>query len=93
MHPALAVAFGLYLLNLAVGLAAQLRLGRFGVWHHVLYFAVFASALAALVLAREGWLLLTAACLAYFPRARPRTWVHPALGIVGLMGYLLAVGV
>lgn len=93
MHPALAVALGLYLLNLAAGLAAQLRLGRLGLWHHVLYFAVFASALAALVLAREGWLLLSVACLACFPRARPGTWLHPALGIAGLMGYLLAVGV
>ena len=86
MHPVLAVAFGLYLLNLAVGVAAQLRLARFGVWHHVLYFGVFASAVAALVLAQEAW-------LAYFPRARPRTWLHPALGAVGLVGYLLAVGV
>jgi len=93
MHPVLAVAFGLYLLNLAVGVAAQLRLARFGVWHHVLYFGVFASAVAALVLAQEAWLGLTVACLAYFPRARPRTWLHPALGAVGLVGYLLAVGV
>jgi hypothetical protein len=54
---------------------------------------VFASALAALVLAREAWLGLSVACLAYFPRARPRTWLHPALGVAGLMGYLLAMGV
>ncbi len=87
----LTVAFALYLLNFAVGLAAQLRLGRFGIWHHLLYFAVFVSALAALVFLRAGWLLLTVACLAVFPRARPRTWLHPTLGVLGLVGYLLAL--
>jgi hypothetical protein len=84
-------ALSLYLLNLGVGLAAQLRLARLGVWHHRLYFAVFVSAAAALLLLREGWLLLTVACLALFPRARPRTWTHPALGLTGLLGYALAL--
>ncbi len=90
MHPLFVLGFGLYLANFSVGLAAQLRLARFGVWHHVLYFAVFASAVAALVFAREWWLILTVACLALFPRARPRTWLHPTLGVVGLAGYWLA---
>ena len=92
MHPLLALGFGLYLLNFAVGFAAQFRLARFGIWHHLLYFVVFGGAVAALVFAREWWLLLTVACLAGFPRARPRTWIHPTLGVVGLVGYLLAVG-
>lgn len=92
MHPLLALGFGLYMVNLAVGLAAQLRLARFGIWHHLLYFVVFAAALAAMVWAREWWLGLTVACLALFPRARPRTWLHPALGILGLLGYVLAIG-
>lgn len=91
-HPILATAFALYALNLLVGLAAQFRLGHFGIWHHVLYFLVFASAVAALVFAREWWLLLTVACLAIFPKARPRTTLHPVLGVVGLVGYLLALG-
>lgn len=91
MSPFLAVGFGLYALNVLVGLAAQLRLGHFGIWHHGLYFAVVVSALAALVFTREWWLLLTVGCLAWFPRARPRTWLHPTLGVVGLVGYLLAV--
>lgn len=85
------IALGLYLLNLGVGLAAQLQWARFGVWHHLLYFAVFASAIASLLLLREYGLLLTIACLALFPRARPHTWVHPALGIIGLLGYALAL--
>lgn len=88
----LAVAFGLYTLNLLVGVAAQLRLGHFGIWHHGLYLAVFVSTLATLVFAREWWLLLTVSCLAIFPKARPRTWLHPTLGMTGLVGYLLALG-
>ncbi|WP_027882833.1 hypothetical protein [Meiothermus rufus] len=92
MSPYLAVGLALYLLNLLVGLAAQLRLGRFGLWHHGLYLVVFVSTVAALVLAREGWLLITVGCLALFPKARPHTWLHPTLGAVGLAGYLLALG-
>lgn len=88
----LAVGFGLYVLNLLVGLAAQLRLARFGLWHHGLYLVVFLSAVLALVLTREWWLLLTVACLALFPKARPHTWLHPTLGATGLVGYLLSVG-
>jgi hypothetical protein len=57
----------------------------------VLYFVVFAAALAALVLTRETWLLLTAACLAAMPKARPRTWLHPTLATAGLVGYVLAI--
>lgn len=90
MHPLFALGFGLYLANFLVGLAAQLRLGHFGIWHHLLYFTVFASAIAALVIAREPFLLLTVACLALFPKARPRTWLHPTLGLLGLVGYLVA---
>ncbi|WP_299432032.1 hypothetical protein [uncultured Meiothermus sp.] len=92
MSPFLAVGYGLYALNVLVGMAAQLRLGQFGIWHHRLYFAVFVSTIAALVFAREGWLLLTVGCLALFPKARPHTWLHPTLGGVGLVGYLLAIG-
>ena len=91
MSGLLAVAFGLYVLNLIVGVAAQLRLAHFGVWHHLLYFVVFATAVAALILAREGWLILTAGCLALMPRARPRTWLHPTLASIGLAGYVLAL--
>ncbi len=88
----IALGFGLYLLNFVVGLAAQFRLRHFGIWHHWLYFAVFASTLAALAVTREWWLLLTIACLALFPKARPHTWLHPTLGVAGLVGYLLAIG-
>lgn len=91
MAPVFAAAFGLYLLNLGVGLAAELRLARFGVWHHLLYFAVFASAAAALFFTQEAGLILTVACLAVFPWARPRTWMHPTLGVLGLVGYLLGL--
>jgi hypothetical protein len=92
MSPFVVVGFSLYALNLLVGLFAQLRLAHFGIWHHGLYLLVFASALAALIFAREWWLLLTVGCLSVFPKARPRTWLHPTLGVVGLVGYFLAVG-
>ncbi len=92
MSPLVVLGFGLYVLNLLVGLLAQFRLAHFGIWHHGLYFVVFASALAALIFSREWWLLLTVSCLSVFPKARPRTWLHPTLGVVGLMGYFLAVG-
>lgn len=92
MSPFLAVGLGLYLLNLLVGLAAQLRLAHFGLWHHALYLVVLVSAVLALVFTREWWLLLTIACLALFPKARPHTWPHPTLGAVGLVGYLLSIG-
>jgi len=87
----LAVGFGLYVLNFLVGLVAQLRLGHFGIWHHGLYLVVFVSAVVALLLTEEWWLLLTVGCLAWFPRARPRTWLHPTLGVVGLVGYFMAL--
>ncbi|MCS7059120.1 MAG: hypothetical protein NZ849_11460 [Meiothermus sp.] len=90
MSPWLSLGLALYLANLMVGLLAQLGLGRFGVWHHLLYLGVFVSAAAALLLAREPWLLLTVACLGVFPKARPHTWLHPTLAAVGLVGYLLA---
>jgi hypothetical protein len=82
--------FSVYVVNCAAGLAAQLGLVRLGVWHHVLYAAVFAAAIAALVFAFHPALLLTIVVLAVFPRARPRTLSHPALAVLGLVGYLLA---
>lgn len=85
------IAFGSYLLNVLVGLLAQLRLIHLGWVHHALYFWVFISSLAALILLRELWLILTVACLALFPRAKPRTWLHPTLASVGLIGYVLAI--
>ena len=85
------VGFSLYVLNCAAGLAAQLGVVRLGVWHHVLYAVVFASTVAALVFAFHPALLVTAASLAVFPRARPRTLLHPLLAVIGLLGYLFAL--
>lgn len=83
------LGLGLYLLNVAIGVAAQLGL-RFGVWHHVLYAAVLASAVAAAVFAFHPALLVTVGALALFPRARPRTPWHLALATIGLAGYAVA---
>lgn len=85
------IGFGPYLLNCAVGLAAQVRGTRFGVWHHVLYAVVVVTSLAATWLAFHPALLVTLLALAVFPRARPRTLHHPALAGLGLLGYLVAL--
>ena len=87
----LALGLALYLGNVTIGLLAQFFGRRFGVWHHVLYAAVFAGAIAATVAAFHPALVVTLAALAVFPRARPRTPWHPALAAIGLVGYVLAL--
>lgn len=86
----ISVGLGTYLLNIGVGLMAQFRRTRFGAWHHVLYAVVFGAAIAATVFAFHPALLLTVGALAVFPKARPRTRLHPVLAVVGLAGYLLS---
>lgn len=81
------LAAGLYGVNLLVGLAAQVFGVGFGRWHHALYALVFAAAVAALLLEFHPGLLVTVGALAAFPRARPRTWQHPALAAVGALGH------
>lgn len=83
--------FALYLVNMGLGLCAQLLRARFGWWHHALYVVVFAMAGLAWLGTGAHALLITLAALALFPRARPHTWRHPALAAVGLLGYILAV--
>ncbi len=85
------IGLGPYLLNCVVGLAAQLRHWHFGVWHHVLYAVVFATAIATTIVAFHPALILTLAALAVFPKARPRTAAHPTLAAVGALGYMLAL--
>ena len=80
----------MYAFNCGMGLMAQLRGRRYGIWHHVAYALVVASALAALVWAYHPALWLTVAALALFPKARPRTWPHPTLAVVGAIGYAIA---
>jgi len=80
-----------YLMNLAVGAAAQFLRWHFGVWHHVLYAVVVVTALATAWLAFHPALLVTLAALAAFPKARPGTLSHPALAVLGLLGYLGAL--
>ena len=85
------LAFGLYLINLGVGLAAQFGQMHFGRAHHWLYFVVFLSAIAAAVLRFHPALLLTLAALALMPKSKPRTWQHPTLAVTGLIGYGLTL--
>lgn len=85
------IGLALYALNLLVGLAAQFWRVRFGVFHHVLYAVVFAGAISAAVFEFHPALLVTIGALAAFPKARPRTVWHPALAVVGLLGYLAGI--
>jgi hypothetical protein len=84
-------AFGLYSVNMLVGVVAQLRWFHFGKAHHVLYFVVFSVALAALASTLNPWLLLTIAALAVLPKSRPGTWWHPICAMVGFLGFGLAM--
>ncbi len=90
MHALWQVGLALYGANLAVGLAARFADARFGVWHHVLYALVAASALAATVFAFHPALLLTVAALAVIPWPSARSGWHPTLALLGLCGYVLA---
>jgi len=87
----LLAALCLYLVNVGVGVGAQVFGLHFGIWHHRLYAMVFASAIATAVLDFRYGLLVTLLSLAVFPFAKPRTTWHPALAIVGLAGYGLAL--
>jgi hypothetical protein len=85
------IGFTAYLLNFGVGLMAQLGGRRFGSWHHVLYAVVCISSGLAALLAFHPALVVTLAALAAFPKARPRTVLHPTLAVIGLLGYLLTL--
>jgi hypothetical protein len=84
----LAVATVLYLGNCGLGVLAQVTGRGFGWLHHAFYAAVFASAILATIWSFHVALLVTLAALTVFPRARPRTLVHPLLALVGALGYL-----
>jgi hypothetical protein len=78
----------LYAINLGVGFAAQVLRASFGAFHHWLYAAVFAAAVAATIFAFHPALLLTLAALAYMPLTEPRTPRHPAVAVLGALGYV-----
>lgn len=90
---------GLYLANLALGAAVQLRLVSLHKmrWvHHALYFVVFVGAVLAIIglmIARSKWwmLTLTIGALAVLPRYKGGTRPHMILALLGLVGYGLAL--
>lgn len=84
------LGLGLYALNLAIGLSAQLGL-RWGTWHHVLYALVFVGAIVAAVTSFHPALLLTLAALAVMPKTRPGSPWHPLVALLGLGGYIGAL--
>jgi hypothetical protein len=87
---------GLYLANLALGVAVQFKLVSLHRIHHALYFVVFVGAVLAVVglmIARSKWwmLTLTIGALAVLPRYKGGTRPHMVLALLGLMGYGLAL--
>ncbi len=79
-----------FAVNCALGALAWLAGLHFGRWHHAAYAAVCVTTGACVLLAYHPALWLVVAALAAFPRARPHTWRHPALALLGAIGYLLA---
>ncbi len=90
---------GLYLANLALGVAVHLRfvnLHKMRWVHHALYFVVFVGAILAIVglmITRSKWwmLTLTIGALAVLPRYKGGTRPHMILALLGLVGYGLAL--
>lgn len=85
----LELAAGLYVVNCVVGLVAQIGEIGFGRWHHALYAVVFVAAVAALPGNFGPGMCMVVAALLLFPRAGARTWWHPLLAVLGLLGYVL----
>lgn len=85
---ALHLGAGIYLVNLGVGLAAQLLHAKFGVFHHVLYAIVLGAAGLATALAFHPALILVLLALAALPLTKPGKAAHPILAIVGALGYV-----
>ncbi len=85
------VGFGLYLVNIGVGIAAQFGIFRIGKAHHLLYFLVFLSALGAFFAVLHPLQLLTVSALLYMPLTRPPSLRHPIVALLGLFGYLFVL--
>lgn len=85
------VAAGLYVVNCLVGLVAQFGGIGFGGWHHALYAIVLVAAVLALPGNFGPGMCVVVAALLLFPRARPRTFWHPLLAGLGLLGYVLTL--
>jgi hypothetical protein len=84
-------AFGLYVVNLVIGITAQLKLYHFGKVHHYIYFFVVVASIAAMVVHFHPALLLTLISLILMPKSKPWTWKHPACAAVGFLGFLFAL--
>lgn len=79
---------GLYLINLGVGLCAQVLGAQFGLAHHILYALVFLAALAAAAFAFHPALALTLVALAAMPLTKPGRAAHPTVACAGALGYV-----
>ena len=85
------IGFVCYTLTALMGVLAARRGHRFGIWHHVMYFASCASALAALLL-HPTWLFVPlVVVLGAMPRTRAGSRWHAILGTVGWLSWMVVL--
>ncbi len=86
------IAAAVYGVTMLVGLAARIQRTRFGFWHHIAFFFVCATSLAAVLLNRNPWLILTLVCLVilpFMPGKADRHWIVAMIGALGLIAAIV----
>lgn len=85
------IAAAVYAVTMLVGFAARLQRTRFGFWHHVAFFFVCATALAAVLVSRNPWLILTLVCLVVIPFTPGKSDNHWIVAVIGSIGLIAAI--
>lgn len=91
--PLIYIAAAVYAVTMLVGLAAYIQRTRFGFWHHVAFFFVCATTLAALLVSMSMWLIITLVCLVALPFLPGKTnhhWIVASIGSIGLIAAVIA---
>jgi len=81
-----------YAITMLVGLAARMQRTKFGFWHHVAFFFVCATSLAAILVSRNPWIVLTLVCLVvlpFLPGKSAKHWMVSSVGAVGLIAAMV----
>lgn len=76
---------------MVVGIIARLGKYHFGRFHHLLYFLVFASAILSMFLEPALSLGCTLLCLSIMPFIKAKSFLHPFVAGIGLVGWILYV--
>ena len=90
--PILYIAAAVYAVTMLVGLAARMQRTRFGFWHHVAFFFVCATSLAAVLVTKNPWLILTLVglvVLPFTPGKADNHWIVASVGSLGLIAALV----